>query len=141
MFTDALFWGHQCFEVQNAEPTPHDTAGWPGFHPAPVQSLRQCSATAGEMGQLHPHTAAEKLSLPELTGPVSTAYCRWARRLREGLDLGWLAAEPWYSQGGGGGSELPSLPLQEKKTPPRGQPVVKHPYWLEKTMTVEFLEM
>lgn len=123
MFTDALFWGHWCFEVQNAEPTPHNTAGWPGFHPVPVQSLHQCSATAGEMRQLHPHTAAEKLSLPELTGPVSTAYCRWARRLREGLDRGWLAAEPRYSEGGRLRTAFTSSPREKDPTkrPASGQ--------------------
>lgn len=63
------------------DPCHRTPLGDPVSTPASAIALHQCSA----MRQLHPHRAAEKLSLPKLTGPVFTAYCRWAKRLREGL--------------------------------------------------------
>lgn len=49
---------------------------------------------------------------------------------------GWLAAEPRYSPSRGPQNRL-HLPTKRK----RPQPVVKHPFCLEKTVTVEFSEM
>lgn len=47
------------------------------------QSAQQCTVTVGEMRQLHPHTAAKEMSLPELRGHVFMVLLQVGERAKK----------------------------------------------------------